>query len=89
MEYHPDGCTGNFERNEELWNNTLSVSIVKNSRDKARSLSANYLPMLLLLRKEYQGRGQQEEVKKIDAALDQIAVQCGKYEQVQSIKASY
>jgi hypothetical protein len=89
MEYHPDGCTGNFERNEDLWNNTLSVSIVKNGRDKARSLSANYLPMLLLLRNEYQSRGQQEEVKKIDAALDQIAVQCGKYEQVQSIKASY
>ncbi len=89
MEFHPDGCTGNFERNEDLWNNTLSVSIVKNGRDKARSLSANYLPMLLLLRNEYQRRGQQEQVKKIDAALDQIAVQCGKYEQVQSIKASY
>jgi hypothetical protein len=89
MEYHPDGCIGNFERNEDLWNNTLSASIVKNGRDKARSLSANYLPMLLLLRNEYQRRGQQEQVKKIDAALDQIAVQCGKYEQVQSIKASY
>ena len=89
MEYHPEGCTGNFERNEDLWNNELSASIVKNGRDKARSLSSNYLPMLLLLRKEYQTNGQQEQVKKIDAVLDHIAVQCGKYEQVQSIKASY
>ena len=89
MEYHPEGCTGNFERNEDLWNHELSATIIKNGRDKARSLSSNYLPMLLLLRKEYQTNGQQEQVKKIDAVLDQIAVQCGKYEQVQSIKASY
>ena len=89
MEYHSEGCTGNFERNEDLWNHELSSSIIKNGRDKARTLSANYLPMLLLLRKEYQTKGQQEQVKKIDAVLDQIAVQCGKYEQVQSIKASY
>jgi hypothetical protein len=89
MEYHPEGCTGNFERNEDLWNHELSATIIKNGRDKARSLSSNYLPMLLLLRNEYQTNGQQEQVKKIDAVLDQIAVQCGKYEQVQSIKASY
>ncbi len=89
MEYHAEGCTGNFERNEELWNHELSISIIKNGQDKARSLSSNYLPMLLLLRKEYQTKGQQEQVKKIDEVLDQIAVQCGKYEQVQSIKASY
>jgi hypothetical protein len=45
--------------------------------------------MLLLLRKEYHTKGQQEEVKKIDVVMDQIAVECGKYEQVQSIKSSY
>jgi hypothetical protein len=86
---HAEGCTGIFERNEQLWNSELSAKITTVGRDKARSLSANYLPMLLLLRKEYQTRGQQDEVQKIDAAIDQIAVQCGKYEQVQSIKASY
>lgn len=89
MEYHAEGCTGIFERNEQLWNTKLSASITSIGRDKARSLSANYLPMLLLLRKEYQIRGQKDEVQKIDEAIDQIAVQCGKYEQVQSIKASY
>jgi hypothetical protein len=89
MEYHAEGCTGIFERNETLWNTELSASIIKNGREKARSLSANYLPMLLLLRKEYQTRGQQDELLKIDATIDQIAVQCGKYEQVQSIKANY
>ena len=89
MEYHPEGCTRNFERNEDLWNHELSAVIIKNGRDKARSLSSNYLPMLLLLRKEYQTKGQQDQVKQIDAVLDLISVQCGKYEQVQSIKASY
>ncbi|MEN9399493.1 MAG: hypothetical protein RL632_594 [Bacteroidota bacterium] len=89
MEYHAERCTGIFERNEQLWNTKLSAKITTVGRDKARSLSANYLPMLLLLRKEYQTRGQQDEVQKIDVAIDQIAVQCGKYEQVQSIKANY
>ena len=89
MEYHMEGCTGIFERNEQLWNTKLSAKITTIGRDKARSLSANYLPMLLLLRKEYQTRGQLDEVQKMDAAIDQIAVQCGKYEQVQSIKANY
>jgi hypothetical protein len=89
MEYHAEGCTGIFERNEQLWNRELSAKITTIGREKARSLSANYLPMLFLLRREYQARNQQDDVQKIDAAIDQIAVQCGKYEQVQSIKANY
>ena len=61
FEYH-QGVFNNFDRNSELWNTTLSKHLVNEAKDeKAKQLSANYLPMLLQLRKVYGQKGEQKK----------------------------
>ncbi len=89
FEYHSDGFD-NFTRNEYLWNESLEKSVISNPMDeKGKQLSANYLPMLLHLRKVYQVTGEKSKLKEVDEVSDQIGVQSRKYEQVQKVKASY
>lgn len=89
FEYHEDDFN-NFERNDFLWNNSMEKGVITHPTDeKGRQLSANYLPMLLHLRRAYQITGESEKLKEVDEVSDQIGVQCRKYEQVQKVKSSY
>lgn len=89
FEYHPESFD-NFTRNDYLWNNSMEKGVITNPIDeKGKQLSANYLPMLLHLRKVYQVTGEKEKMKEVDEVSDEISVQCRKYEQVQKVKASY
>lgn len=90
FEYRTDLTFNNFYKNDFLWNEVLSKSLVNNAtNEKAKQLSANYLPMLLHLRKVYEQTNEAEKVKEIDKAMDKVAVQCKKYDQVQKLKSSY
>ena len=89
FEYHEDEFN-NFERNDKLWNEVLSKHLVDNATDeKSKQLSANYLPMILQLRKVYGQQGEEKKVNEMDAAADKVSLQCKKYEQVQQLKKSY
>jgi hypothetical protein len=90
FEYQSDLTFNNFVINDNLWNKTLNKTLVNNAlTEKAKQLSANYLPMLLSLRKIYVQGGNNEKVNEIDSALDKISVQSKKYDQVQKLKKSY
>tara|TARA_R110002072_G_scaffold302402_2_gene485151 strand:- start:20087 stop:21226 length:1140 start_codon:yes stop_codon:yes gene_type:complete len=80
----------NFVENEKLWNTTLKKKLISNaSNQKAKQLSANYLPMLFILRKGYNSTSNKLKVKEIDLVMDKISVQSNKYNQVQKLKSSY
>ncbi len=80
----------NFWRNNTLWNSELDKKLVQNTMDaKGRELSANYLPMLMQMRKVYNQKGMQEKVSEIDSYIDAIGAQSKKYEQVQKMKSAY
>lgn len=89
FEYHTQAYN-NFTRNDYLWNESLEKHlIVEPGDEKGKQLSANYLPMLLHLQKVYSATGETEKLTEVDEVSDQIGVQCGKYEQVQKVKAKY
>jgi hypothetical protein len=89
FEYH-SSAYNNFERNEYLWNHAMQKHLVYNANDeKSKQLSANYLPMLLQMRKVYQQRSEQQKVSAMDKAIDQVSIQSRKYKQVQKLKSSY
>ncbi|MFK7786688.1 MAG: hypothetical protein AB8B56_16335 [Crocinitomicaceae bacterium] len=89
FEYHPESYD-NFSRNDFLWNNSMEKEVISNPIDeKGKQLSANYLPMLLHLRKVYKVTGEEKKLKDVDEVSDQVGVQSRKYEQVQQVKASY
>lgn len=88
--YVPVKAPDNFSENESLWYNSLNKKVIQSPRDdKAKQLSANYLPMLFQMRKVYHGRGDGVKLKEIDLVLDKIGAQCRKYEQVQGLKNAY
>lgn len=90
FEYHKELTYNNFYRNDYLWNEELSKTLInKATTDKAKQLSANYLPMLLFLHKTYSESKEVEKVKEVDEAMDKVAVQCKKYDQVKKLKGSY
>ncbi len=89
FEYHPESFD-NFTRNDYLWNNSMEKGVILNPIDeKGKQLSANYLPMLLHLRKVYGVTGEKKKMKEVDEISDKVSVQCRKYEQVQKVKAGY
>lgn len=90
FEYHTDLTFNNYYKNDYLWNEVLTKKLIDNSiNEKAKTLSSNYLPMLLHLRKVYTETGEKQKVIEIDKSLDKVAVQCKKYDQVQKLKSSY
>lgn len=90
FEYHKELTYNNFYRNDYLWNEELSKTLInKATTDKAKQLSANYLPMLLFLHKTYSESKEAKKVKEVDEAMDKVAVQCKKYDQVKKLKGSY
>lgn len=91
FEYHSASKEyNNYYMNDVLWNKELDKSIIQNfSSDFSKQLSANYLPMLFVLRKNYQASGEVEQLKSVDAMIDKIGKGCNKYEQVQKLKGSY
>ena len=89
FEYHSSEFK-NFNRNVELWEKLLKKYLVENAADeKAKQLSANYLPMLLQMRKVYHQQGDIKKVLELDVAIDKIGVQCKKYDRVQDLKKAY
>lgn len=88
-EYHTE-TFNNYYRNDELWNYLLKKEVINNATDdKSRQLSANYIPMLLQLRKVYTDDSDDNKWKDVDETLNRIGVQCNKYEQVQQLKSAY
>jgi len=89
-EYHKDVTFNNFYRNDYLWNEILQKKLINSAvTEKGRQLSANYLPMMLYLSKIYGDMKETEKQKELDKAIEKVAVQCNKYEQVQTVKKSY
>ena len=89
FEYH-EGRFDNFYSNDYLWNEEFEKGLIDNPGDeKGKQLSANYLPMLLYLRKVYDQKGETEKRDEVDRVTDHIGMQSNKYEQVQKVKASY
>jgi hypothetical protein len=73
-----------------LWNEVLEKKITNSAQtDKAKSLSSNYLLMLLQLRDVYINQNENQKVKEIDKEIDRISIQSKKYEQIQKIKKKY
>lgn len=90
FEYHTDLTFNNFYKNDYLWNEVLAKKLINNAtNEKAKQLSANYLPMLLYLRKVYVQTDEKVKLEKIEKELDKVAVQCKKYDQVQKLKSTY
>ncbi len=89
FEYHQEDYN-NFFRNDYLWNEELTKTNVMNPKDETgRQLSANYLPMMLMLQKAYGETGESDKAEELDKISDQVGVQCKKYEQIKKVKASY
>lgn len=78
----------NFKENNRLYDALSGDCYLNFKDDKAKKLSANYLPMLLQLRLAYERSGKNEKLEELDQRIDRIAVLSGKYEQVQKIKQS-
>lgn len=80
----------NAYMNDFVWNKEMDRTLVNNATTmKGKDLSANYLPMLLLLRNYYAQLKETESLKAVDLALDKVSVQCNKYEQVKKLKSAY
>ncbi|MCH2223819.1 MAG: hypothetical protein MK066_03540 [Crocinitomicaceae bacterium] len=89
FEYHEEDYN-NFYKNDYLWNEEFEKTVIHQATNqKAKDLSANYLPMLLQLRKVYGERGEQKKKDEVDKISDKVSVQCKKYERVQQLKSSY
>ena len=89
FEFHSQSFN-NYYKNEYLWNEVLEKKITNSAQtDKAKSLSSNYLLMLLQLRDVYINQKETQKVKEIDKEIDRISIQSKKYEQVQKIKKKY
>jgi hypothetical protein len=79
----------NFYRNELLWNKELQrKSLNQPALQQTKALNANYLPMLFQLRGVYLANNQLEQLSEVDKWIDNIAIQCNKYEQVQKLKGA-
>lgn len=79
----------NFYRNELLWNKELQrKSLNQTALQQTKALNANYLPMLFQLRGVYLANNQLEQLSEVDKWIDNIAIQCNKYEQVQKLKGA-
>ena len=89
FEYHSQSFN-NYYKNEYLWNEVLEKKVANSAQsDKAKSLSSNYLLMLLQLRDVYINQKENQKVKEIDKEIDKISIQSKKYEQVQKIRKKY
>ena len=89
-EYHKDQTVNNFYRNDYLWNEVLQKKLINSAvTEKGRQLSANYLPMMLYLSKIYGEVQEVEKQKEVEKAIEKVAVQSNKYEQVQTVKKSF
>lgn len=89
FEYH-SGDFDNLHRNEDLWNSVLKKHLVYNaSNQKTKQLSSNYLPMLLMLYKNYLENDNAEKLTELDEATNKVSVQCNKYEVVRQMKSTY
>lgn len=75
----------NYTVNKDLWSNELKKSGINDvTTDKGKQLSANYLPMLLQLANASKKLNQ--SVSEYDKAIEKIAKQCNKTEQVKKLK---
>jgi hypothetical protein len=89
-EYHKDQTFNNFYRNDYLWNEVLQKKLVNSAvTEKGRQLSANYLPMMIYLSKIYGEVKELEKQKEVEKAIEKVAVQSNKYEQVRTVKKSF
>lgn len=89
FEYHSREFN-NYYANDYLWQKELNKKLINHAQSsKSKDLSANYLPMLLLLRTSYSATKETTQLKEVNEALDKVAVQCNKYQQVQKLKKSY
>lgn len=89
FEYKSDLSYQNFARNDYLWNYEFTTKRILNAtKEKEKQLSANYLPMLLLLRNNYALANETVKLALVEKALNQVAAQSRKQEQIQKMKSS-
>jgi hypothetical protein len=79
--YSKDGNLST-DSNEALFIQMNKKLIFNSVDEKAKQLSANYLPMLLELKREYMADNANVELEAIDKMIIQIAIQADKYEQL-------
>jgi hypothetical protein len=73
-----------------LWNEVLQKKLVNSAvTEKGRQLSANYLPMMIYLSKIYGEVKEVEKQNEVEKAIEKVAVQSNKYEQVRTLKKSF
>lgn len=69
-----------FTVNETLWNNKLNKTPLQKTltNSKAKRISSNYLPMLIVLKEGYKNSGDSKKEKEITERINDIAVQSSK-----------
>ena len=86
FQYDPQPAS-TFSQNEKLWKEIVKKQFAQDAvTEKAKQLSANYLPMLLYLREVYEGQKNTATVAELDKVIDRIAVQSNRYSKVISLK---
>jgi len=88
FEYHTDSFD-NYSMNDFLWNKKFNKDLIKNAKsNEGKELSANYLPMLLILQEYYGKIGEKESLNKVNEAIDLVAKQSNKQEIVKKLTKS-
>jgi hypothetical protein len=54
--------------------------------EKVKNISSNYLPMLLMLRNQYETFGNKDKVSELDELIERVGVQCRKNKLIKSYK---
>lgn len=76
-----------FDDNKKLFDLTVRKYIDQEVvSDKAKSLSANYLPMLFVLRNHYFLENNQTKLKEVDSYIDKIGIYTNKRTKIESLK---
>jgi hypothetical protein len=67
-----------MEKNEEIYEKINPSKINAFTSEKVKSLSSNYLPLLLSLKSQYENESKPEKVKEINTLIEKIKVQSKK-----------
>ena len=76
-----------FVENENIWDIVQSIGKIDLYKtEKVKTLSSNYLPMLITLKNEYEINGNQQKAKEFNEIIERISVQSKKDKIISSYK---
>jgi hypothetical protein len=88
--YASETNTKDFFHCEYLWDQKLNKKVILEPyTEQAKTLSANYLPMLFVMRKVYKNQNQEEKCKEIDLMIDKISIQSQKNKEVDNVRKKF